>query len=118
MKCQRSVFRSRRCRRRLVGNTGLNIGRGMMMMMGGRQAGKSCVLCYIVLMVFTLFIQTTKMGWGKPGITGIMAGQEGEGRKDGWLDGWLPVCKGLKMCGGSEHKPWDIDIRWAILSWM
>lgn len=107
MKCQRSVFRSRRCRRRLVGNTGLGHDDD------GRQAGKSSVLCYIVLMVFTLFIQTTKMGWGKPGITGIMAEQEGEGRKDGWI----PVCKGLKMCGGSEHKPWGIDIRWAILSY-
>lgn len=81
----------------------------------GRQAGKSCVLCYIVLMVFTLFIQTTKMGqtgnnWHH--------GRTGRGRKEGWMEGWLPVCKGLKMCGGSEHKPWGInDIRWAILSY-
>lgn len=71
-----------------------------------------CTLLYSFNGIYIIY-SNNKDGMGKPGITGIMAGQEGEGRKDGWI----PVWKGLKMCGGSENKPWGIDIRWAILSY-
>lgn len=74
-----------------------------------------CTLLYSFNGIYIIY-SNNKDGMGETG-NNWPHGRTGRGRKEGWIGGWLPVCKGLKMCGGSEHKPWGIDIRWAILSY-